>query len=194
MTSIEALRARPALTGDRIVAAWADAPPVARRAAVAACAMSAALGASAPGATPVRWAAVATGVLLALAALVDLRERKLPNRLLAGALLASVLGAAGALDARAAVGAVAGLAVAGGLLLGIRLTRGVGMGDVKMAAVVGASCGSFAVIAAPVAIAIAALLAATYGAIAHRRRVALGPALWSGWAVALALAGAGWLA
>jgi hypothetical protein len=83
-----------------------------------------------------------------------------------------------------------GTAVAGGLMLMVRLSRGVGMGDVKMAGVVGASvgAGTGALVAAPMAIALAALSAAVYGLTANRRRLALGPSLWFGWAVALVFA------
>ena len=77
-------------------------------------------------------------------------------------------------------------------MLFVRLARGVGMGDVKMAGVVGASVGPIALFAAPVAVAVAALVAGTYGLVAGRRRLPLGPALWLGWAVSLAAAATGW--
>ena len=81
----------------------------------------------------------------------------------------------------------------GGLMLLVRLTRGVGMGDVKMAAVVGASAGAVALMAAPVALAVASFAGATFGVITRRQRLPLGPALWLGWAVALGACAAGWL-
>jgi prepilin signal peptidase PulO-like enzyme (type II secretory pathway) len=68
------------------------------------------------------------------------------------------------------------------------LIRGVGMGDVKMAAVIGASAGSVAPIAAPCALAITAVVAAIYGAATRRPTLALGPALWLGWAIGVAFA------
>ena len=87
MTSIQTLRAAPAGTTDRVIAAWADAPPVARRAVAAACVISAALGSAVTAPIAVRWSIAAVGVLLTVAAMVDVQEHKLPNRLLLGALL-----------------------------------------------------------------------------------------------------------
>jgi hypothetical protein len=62
-----------------------------------------------------------------------------------------------------------------------------------MAAVVGTSAGAVSPVAAPIAIAVAALAGSAYGLLARRRRIAMGPALWLGWAVALGAATAGWL-
>ena len=91
--------------------------------------------------------------------------------------------------------ALLGMAVAAGLMLLVRLARGVGMGDVKMASVVGASVGAVTngLLAAPIAIAVAALAAATYGLMARRQRLAMGPSLWLGWASAFAFVSIGWL-
>ena len=133
------------------------------------------------------------GVLLAGAAFVDSHERRLPNRLLAIALALALGGAVLSLTRAVILEAVVGMVIAGVLMLCVRLARGVGMGDVKMAAVVGASVGASTttVLAAPIAIAIAAFTAATYGFIANRRRLPLGPSLWIGWAVTLVATG--WL-
>jgi len=164
---------------------------------VAACATAVCLGTTLPAPLPARWAAAVTGALLALAALVDLREHKLPNRLLGGALAVSGLGssvvALGAGQLEWVVRAFLGLLLAGGLMLLVRCTRGVGMGDVKMAGVVGASCGGVSLVAAPLAIATAALLAAGYGLLARRTHLPLGPALWAGWATVMVAMAAGWL-
>lgn len=137
--------------------------------------------------------------MLALAALVDVHEYRLPNQLLATAsllLLGSVVLSRDALLMRdSLVGAILG----GGLMLLVRLSRGVGMGDVKMACIVGASVGIAArtLFAAPIAIALAAFSAAVFGLLARRRRLALGPSLWFGWAAATTLFAAlpskGWL-
>jgi len=127
------------------------------------------------------------GVLLAIAAFVDAHERRLPNRLLAVALAVTLVGAVLSLAGVVVVEAVVGMVIAGALMLCVRLARGVGMGDVKMAVVVGASVGASTttVLAAPTAIASAAFAAATYGFIANRRQLPLGPSLWFGWAVTL---------
>jgi len=193
MTSIETLRVAPAGTTDRVVAAWADAHPVTRRAVAAACVTSAALGSAVSAPTTVRWSIAVVGVVLAVAAMVDVQEHKLPNRLLLGALTSVTVGVLATSNVTLAVSVVLGMLLAGGLMLLVRLTRGVGMGDVKMAAVVGASVGAVELMAAPIAVAVAAFAAASFGVITRRQRLPLGPALWLGWAVALGACAAGWL-
>lgn len=133
------------------------------------------------------------GAMLALAALVDVREYKLPNGLLVAALVAVFAGVLSTMNAALLTCAASGTVLAGGVMLLVRMTRGVGMGDVKMAAVIGASTGATTVVAAPLAIAVAALVAVAYGLLARRQRVPLGPALWVGWALSLAAVAAGWL-
>lgn len=196
MNTLHMVRVRPEfttgpVTAERVTAAWVAAHPVARRATVAACVTSAALGILAPVGTSTRAGIAVCGALLAAAALVDVHEHKLPNRLLAAAFAAMAVGVTVAADPALLGRLVAGLLLAGGLMLLVRLTRGVGMGDVKMAAVVGASTAPVVLIAAPIAVAVAAATAAGYGLMARRRRLALGPALWFGWAVALAAGIAG---
>jgi leader peptidase (prepilin peptidase)/N-methyltransferase len=193
MTTIDTLRAESATTADRVAAAWSDAHPVARRTVFAACVSAAAASTAMPAPAAVRFGVAGAGVFLALAALVDLHERKLPNRLLAAALAAALGGALASFDRDVIVASLIGMLLAGGLMLLVRLSRGLGMGDVKMAGVVGASTGSVALVAAPLALAIASLLASAYGLLARRRRVPLGPALWLGWALALGSSAAGWL-
>jgi leader peptidase (prepilin peptidase)/N-methyltransferase len=132
------------------------------------------------------------GVLLALAALVDVRERRLPNPLLGLACAASLapiyLSADPAMAGRALLGG--GLALA--LLTVVHVARGVGMGDVKMAGVIGVSVGCLAWTAALVAVACAALAGAIFGLLWRRRSVAFGPALWFGWMSALIGLSTGW--
>ena len=193
MTTIDTLRAESATTADRVAAAWSDAHPVVRRTVFAACVSAAATSTVLPAPAAVRVGVAGAGVLLAVAALVDLHERKLPNRLLLAGLASALGGAVASFDREVIVASLIGMLLAGGLMLFVRLSRGLGMGDVKMAGVVGASAGSVALVAAPLALAIAALLASTYGLLAHRRRVPLGPALWLGWVLALGCSAAGWL-
>lgn len=193
MSSIETLRVAPVGTTDRVVAAWANAHPVTRRAVVAACVTSTALGTAVTAPVAVRWSIAAVGVILAVAAMVDVQEHKLPNRLLLGALTSVTVGVLGASNVAIAASATLGLVLGGGLMLLVRLTRGVGMGDVKMGAVVGASAGAVELMAAPVALAVASFAGATFGVITRRQRLPLGPALWLGWAVALGACAAGWL-
>lgn len=121
------------------------------------------------------------GVLLATAALVDVVEHRLPNLLLSGAAATAVVAAA---TTGELVVAALGAVIAGGLLLAVRLVRGLGMGDVKMAAVLGAALGPRALMAAPLAIAVASFVAVGLGLALGRARLALGPSLWLGWAAA----------
>lgn len=193
MTTLQPVRVMPERTTDRVTIAWSAAHPVTQRALVAACVTAVALGLLSPLPVPAGAGTAICGALLAAAALVDVYELKLPNRLLLAALTVTVAGLVGTGQVVLLGRGVLGMLLAGGLMLLVRLTRGVGMGDVKMAAVVGAGSAPVALVAAPLAIAIAALSAAGYGALAHRRRLALGPALWFGWAAALAGGTAGWL-
>ena len=148
-------------------------------------------GAMTPVTPAARGAVMATGVVIAVASLVDVYERRLPNRLVLLALCCTVIpllfGAPGDL-----LRVASGLVVGGGLLLAVRLRRGVGMGDVKLGGVIGGNAALVALPAAPVAVAVAAATAAGAGLVLRRSSLPLGPALWFGWAVAIATAGAGW--
>ncbi len=174
-------------TADRVSVAWHHSHPLARHSLVAAFATSFALALSMRVPAIVAGTTAMVGALLAVAALVDAHQRRLPNRLLVTAMAFALGGAVLSFDGAVVVNAVLGMLVAGGLLLSVRLTRGIGMGDVKMAAVVGASAGASttSMLAAPVAIAIAALAGAAYGSVTNRHRVPLGPSLWLGWAAIL---------
>lgn len=186
-------RAPSRSTADRVAAAWQHSPLYVRHLLIAACATSIALAWWASG-VGVEFGVAGSGVLLALAAFVDLRERRLPNRLLGAAFVAAFVGAALAADLAVLGHTLMGMATAGGAVLLVHLTRGVGMGDVKMAGVVGASvgCSTSSWFAPPAAVAIAALAAALFGIIAQKQRVVLGPSLWLGWATTLCLHGIGW--
>lgn len=138
-----------------------------------------------------RVAGAVLGALLAAAAVVDVREHRLPNRLVGGAFVVALGGATTAGDA-AVVAAAAGAMVAGGLLFVVHLSRGVGMGDVKAAAAIGMALGPGGWWAAPAAIAAAAAVASVYGAVRGVRRLPLGPSLVLGWAVVSAVVAAGW--
>lgn len=179
---------------DRWARAWGATTLAGRSLWLAATSCSLWLGLTAGAAPSVRLTLAAAGVLAASAALIDAFEHRLPNALTASIAAIALAGATGAGgDAgRVMVATVAGGAVAGGAMLVVHLRRGVGLGDVKMAFALGLSAGSVAVVAAPVAIAVAALLAASIGVLTGRARLPLGPALWCGWAVSLATTGWGW--
>ena len=193
MAIVGAIRVAPttSTTADRLGAAWMHAKRPTRRAAVLSVLTSVLFGAMTPATNGVRGAVAMCGVATAAAALVDVHERRLPNRLVLLALcctLAPLLLGTPADIARVA----AGLAIAGVLLMGVRLRRGVGMGDVKLGAVVGGNVALVALPASPLAVAVASVTAAAGGLVLRRSSLPLGPALWFGWAVALATAGTGW--
>lgn len=181
-------------TLDRVIAAWHAARPAARIGASVAVIGGVVISWNVVSVPANRIALSLVGALFALAALVDLHEHRLPNRLLAAALFITVAGIVVAADEGSAVGALVGAVMAGGPMLAVHLTRGVGLGDVKMATVLGASLGVLVPAAAPVAIAITAIVAAVCGVVTRRSRLALGPALWLGWASALVSSSAiaGW--
>ena len=184
--------AGPDATAERLGRAWDHATYLVRRATVLAAATSLVVGATAPAPVAVRGGMATTGVLFVLASLVDVHERRLPNRLLAAALLAALASVAVGPSVGDTAQAAIGAAFGGGLVLGVRLVRGIGMGDVKMAAVVGASVGYVSIGAVPVAIAVAAAVAAGVGLVGRRTSLPFGPALWLGWAVVLTATSMGW--
>jgi len=139
----------------------------------------------------------ATGVTLAAllpAVLVDVIERRLPNRLVAAAatvglavLLAHVL----AIGRQApVVDPVLGALAMGGPLLAMHLVApsAIGFGDVKLALVAGAALGLVDPVAGLVALAIGSAGAAVVGAVRRRSTVAFGPGLLGGAIVTLLLA------
>lgn len=144
------------------------------------------------GRSPLAVLASAVAVaLLGLAASVDLRERRVPNALTYGGTLAA-LGAAAI--AGHAVMAIAGCLFATTLMAVMYvLARGrLGMGDVKLAAAVGATIGPAAVpmflLASGVAGAVGALLLLAYGRSRHDT-MPYAPAMVAGAILALAQAG-----
>ncbi len=118
-------------------------------------------------------------MLLAAAALIDHAAQRIPNDLLSwGAialLVAAALGGSATLDHIAV-----GVALAALPMLIVLLTRGIGIGDVKMAAVVGGAAGIVHPLAAIGAVFAMALASGLYGMATGRHRVALGPWLWGG--------------
>lgn len=146
------------------------------------------------------WVVVGSGVagaILAIAALVDLHEHRLPNVLLTWAMGSAAVGvgchASIAADPARLLAMFVGLLLCGGVMFAVWCTRGIGMGDVKTAAVVGAAAAPLEVTAAPVALAAGAATAGLWGLVMRRRSLPLGPFLWFGWALAAYAAVFGWL-
>jgi leader peptidase (prepilin peptidase)/N-methyltransferase len=148
------------------------------------------------------WAAAMMALFLALMvglSLIDLRHRIIPNRLVYpallafGAYIAMVALAGGGLDlARAAIGMLA----YGGFLLLVAIVspRGMGMGDVKLAAVIGLVLGSlglrYVAVAAGAGIlmgGVGAIVALAAGA-SRKQAIPFGPFLAAGALVAAFLA------
>ncbi|MEI8238078.1 MAG: prepilin peptidase [Actinomycetota bacterium] len=157
------------------------------RAFVATLVTSAALSLCISGERSLRVGAFVAGVCFACAALVDLHEHRLPNQLVAIAAEGAFVGALCTTRIDVVLHCLLGGVLAGGAMAVVRLVRGVGMGDVKMAGAIGMSLGTFNVSAALGAIAIAAFVSAAYGVLAGRYRLPLGPSLWFGWAAAAAV-------
>jgi len=104
------------------------------------------------------WSTLILLLLLALATWVDLRTNRVPNAIvLAGILLAFVLAGAAA-GPRGLAAAMAGVFVAGGCLLPFYLGRGMGAGDVKLMAMVGAFLGPLGALSAVALTLVAGLL------------------------------------
>lgn len=141
--------------------------------------------------TPI--AAASTVAALIPAALVDLRERRLPDRLVGAALAVFLVAAVAATVAGSPVGVsgpVIGAAALAVPVLVVHLVSpsAMGFGDVKAAAVLGLAAGVVHWQLALTALALAAGGAGVVGIALGRRTIALGPFLVLGTAIALASA------
>jgi len=130
--------------------------------------------------------------VLAVAAFTDVRRRVIPNRvLIAGAAIASVLVVS--TDPESLVERAAAAAAAAGVLLAAALAYpgGMGMGDVKLAAVIGLYLGRDLAVALPLAIAAGAIfgLASMLPGGAARRSIPFAPFLALGGVVGLLAGG-----
>ena len=131
------------------------------------------------------WPALALAVILVAAAATDLEERIIPNRLMAaGAVLALVLWTI-ADPARLPENLIAGAAAGGFLLLAaVAYPAGMGMGDVKLAAVMGLYLGRSVAPALFIGFAAGAVvgvaLMAARGAEARKRAIPFAPFLAAG--------------
>ncbi len=127
------------------------------------------------------------------AALIDVRSRRLPDRLVALAAAVLIIGLAVSAAAGTAVpvvGVVVGAALFGGPLLLLHLISpaSMGFGDVKTALVLGAAVGVAHWQLALSALALAAGLSACVALVVHARTIPFGPGLVTGATVALTAA------
>ncbi len=143
--------------------------------------------------TPFVLATAISLVFLGLAAVVDVRERRLPNALVGAALVPVAVAAlapavSGSTDM--VTGALAGAAVLGGPLLLTHLVSpaGMGFGDVKAGAVLGAALGLIDVQVAVLALLLALAGSAAWAVVRRQRTMPLGPGLVLGAVAALAIA------
>jgi leader peptidase (prepilin peptidase)/N-methyltransferase len=125
--------------------------------------------------------ALVAGVLVLLA-LVDVEERRIPNRIVLPATLATLAAQVAMSPGRSAEWVAAGLGAALFLLLPLLVSpNAVGMGDVKLALLLGVALGRPVVLALAVAALAAAAAAvfvlARHGLAARSRAIPLGPFL-----------------
>ena len=173
---------------DRIGVAWRALSP--RRRTVVAGGIAGAVGIALAAAREVPVASAialgVVGVLAAGAAVVDVHEHRIPNRLLQAALAVVVVAAA--LGGWRTVGdVVVGLLVGSVPLFVVRYDKGLGLGDVKFAAVLGAAGGLVHPGIGLVAVWAAALASGVFALRTDRMRLALAPWLWAGFVGACAV-------
>jgi prepilin signal peptidase PulO-like enzyme (type II secretory pathway) len=177
--------ARAAPTWHRVVRAWRALDPQRRLLVVVAAAV--AIGAavvaalSAPAASAIAIGVV--GLLAGAAAVVDLHEQRLPNRLLSLCLVVVIVAAA-AEGGRTLVDVAISLLMAALPLWIVRFGKGLAFGDVKFAAVLGAATGLLHPFAGLVVVWSAALAAGVFALRTGRHRLAFGPWLWAGYLTA----------
>lgn len=181
--------APPVPTLERVARAWAALTPRRRQLVCAGTAAAIAPALAAISVVPVTSVVVlvAVGVVAAAAAVVDVHEHRLPNRLLG--LSAVLVLAAASLDGSGTLVAVAVSTLMAALPLWlVRYGKGVGIGDVKFAAVLGAAGGLIHPFAGLVVVWCAALASGVFAYCTRRHRLALGPWLWAGFVAAAGVA------
>jgi leader peptidase (prepilin peptidase)/N-methyltransferase len=138
--------------------------------------------------------AAAVAIPAALAACIDVRSRRLPDRLVLLALappMAATIAEVSTGRALETVGAVAlgALAMGGPPFVTHALAPdSLGFGDVKLSIVMGAALGTWAPVLGVVALAAASLIAVTESLVRRRTAVAFGPALVVGFVATTAFA------
>jgi leader peptidase (prepilin peptidase)/N-methyltransferase len=121
----------------------------------------------------------------ALAALVDVRHRRLPNRLVAVTAVGSIVASLHVgIDSWVGAGAVVGLFAGPLLVARVVAPAAVGSGDVKLAAALAPLMIGGGAVAGVLAVWVASGSAGAVGVVRRRRSVAFGPALVVGTVVA----------
>ena len=187
MSSSTSIDTRPAAVG--LFDAWRATKPLRRRQAIVAALATIGIAAFATTAVPTAIAVVIgmVGLLAGAIAIVDLHEHRIPNRLLTLSLAAVVAGATvgSFVTSGHIVGEViVGLIVAAFPLFAVRYGHGLAMGDVKMAAVLGAAGGLIHPVVGLITVFVAALSSGVFALNHKRKRLALGPWLWAGFGTA----------
>ena len=176
-------------TAARIGRAWVALPNTRRRLAGigALAALSLALGATRVIDIAPAIALALVGLLAGAAAVVDQHENRLPNTLLTLALVpvaaAAVIGGAWTV-----VDVAISMTMAAFPLWAVRYGKGLALGDVKFAAVLGAAVGLVHPFAGLAIVWCAALASGLFALATRRNRLALGPWLWAGYVAAGAAA------
>lgn len=149
---------------------------------------------------PATWRAIGLALALgtmALAGLIDMTERRLPNELALLAACAVAATAAGVtiaqgfdVGADVAMSVVAGAALFGGPMLVLHLLSpgGMGFGDVKAGVMLGGAIGLIDAWSCLVGLFVGSALTAALGMVGRRRAVPFGPGLVAGTEVALVVA------
>lgn len=171
-------------------------PTAATRSATAIAAGAIGVGAFGAGTVGVGVAVWVALSIATFAAWVDLQSSRIPDELVALALLPSVGSAGAALvtggGATRLVAVVSGIGILALPLLVIHLVSpsAMGFGDVKLAVAVGAAIGLVDPALGLIALCVASALTAAVGVATRRRALPFGPGLVIGAVAALALAGA----
>jgi hypothetical protein len=176
-------------TLERVEQAWSALAPTRRRLVVLGGVAVVAVGVAAAIVLSLSLAAaiVLVGFLAGAAAVVDQHEHRLPNTLV-GTAMCAVLVAAVIDGGWTLVDVAVSLAMAAFPLWAVRYGKGLALGDVKFAAVLGAAAGLVHPFAGLLVAWCATLAAGVFALSTHRGRLALGPWLWAGYVAAAAAA------
>jgi leader peptidase (prepilin peptidase) / N-methyltransferase len=176
-------------TYERLVQAWAALPTGRRRLTYLGVVAVVVVGVAATSVVALSPAAaiVLVGLVAGAAAVVDQHEHRIPN-LLSGAALCTVAIAAIGEGGWTIVDVSVSLAMASFPLWAVRYGKGLALGDVKLAAVLGAAAGLVHPFAGLLVAWCATLAAGLFALATRRSRLALGPWLWAGYVAAVSVA------